>query len=200
LPIIKIYQYDLRFRVPVSSQTAKGSDKVSASQLAKLLVSATVLDFFGPYWVFDGVSLGWSPKELFPVGEYRSTTISLGSRRNGKPNEVDIEVRNVGTLDIGCLVNYLRNCRIDLNPTGIRSLENIFKWLYAIFRDDPSRRMFSRPNINAFFQRSRETSMTLASTSGVLEAIRGKYQPEISIGLLLKSQLTAVQGYFRPFS
>lgn len=139
------------------------------------------MDFLGPYFVFDGVSLGWSPKELFPIGEARSTAISLGARRDGKPNEVEVDIRNVGTLDIRGLVNYLQNGRIDLNPTGNPSLESMFKWLNALFRDDPARRMISRPNSNAFFQRSKETSMTLASTGGVLEALRGKSQPELPV-------------------
>ena len=165
--------------MPESSQ-AKGSDKITAAQLAKVLVDNTLVDFLGPYFVFDGVSLGWSPKELFPVGKARSTAISLGARRDGKPNEVEVNIRNAGMLDIRGLVNYLKNGRIDLNPTGNPRLENMLKWLSALFRDDPARRMVSRPNNNAFFQRSRETSMALASTGGVLEALRGKYQSELS--------------------
>lgn len=111
-----------------------------------------------------------------PVGESRSTTISLGKRRDEKPNEVDIEVRNVGPLDIGGFVKYLRAGRIDLNPMGNHNLEIIMKWLSALFRDGPSRTMVSRPNSSAYFQRSRENSMTLASTGGVLEALHGKHR------------------------
>jgi hypothetical protein len=111
-----------------------------------------------------------------PIGDARSTAISLGARRDGKPNEVEINIRNVGPLDIRSLVNYLKNCRIDLNPAGNPSLENAFKWLQALLRDDPARRLISRANSNAFFQRTKETSMALASTGGVLEALRGIYQ------------------------
>jgi hypothetical protein len=178
--------------VPESSQT-KGSDRVTAAQLAKVLVNNTLADFLGLHFVFDGISLGWSPKELFPVGEARSTSISLGTRRDCKPNEVEVKIRNVGTLEIRSLVNYLKNGRIDLNPTGNTGLENMFKWLNALFRDDPARRMVSRPNSNAFFQRSRETSMTLASTSGVLEALRGKSQIRTIYLTSRKDLLTAIQ-------
>lgn len=143
--------------------------------MARVLVNTTLVDFLGPHFIFDGVSLGFSPTELMPVGEFRSTVISLNCR-DDKLNEVEIDVRNVGTLDIRGLANYLKNGRFDLNPTGNPSLENMFKWLNALFRDDPARRMVSRPNSNAFFQRSRDTSMTLASTGGVLEALRGKCQ------------------------
>jgi hypothetical protein len=165
--------------VPESSQ-ARGSDVATSAQLGKVLLTNTLAEFLGPSFVFDGASKGFSPSKLFPVGESRSTTISLGSRMN-KPNEVEVEVRNVGTLDIRGLFNYLENGRIDLNPTGNTNLGTMLSWLNAIFRDDPARRMVSRPNSNAFFQRSRETSMTLASTGGVLEALRGKCQPDLSI-------------------
>lgn len=178
--MLKFSRYDLRFRVPESSQ-ARGSDIATATQMARVLVNATLVQFLGEHFVFDGVSIGFSPTELFPVGEARSTAISLGARRDGKPNEVEVKIRNVGALDIRALVNYLQNGRIDLNPSGNPSLENMFKWLNALFRDDPARRMVSRPNSNAFFQRSTETSMILASTGGVLEALRGKFQPGLSI-------------------
>lgn len=154
--------------------------------MARILINAAVVNFLGAHFVFDG-SNGWSPTDLMPVGESRSTTISLGKRRDNKPNEVEVEVRNVGTLDIRGLVNYLKTGRIDLNPTGNPGLESMFKWLNALFRDDPARRMVSRPNSNALFQRSRETSMTLASTGGVLEALRGKCQPVPPIFLLRKA-------------
>jgi hypothetical protein len=71
LPTIKIYQcvaqpfwfqnlivirYDLRFRVPESSQ-ARGSDKVTASQMARLLVHSGLKSLLGEHFVFDGVSV-----------------------------------------------------------------------------------------------------------------------------------------------
>jgi hypothetical protein len=141
----------------------------------RVLVNTTLVQFLGAHFVFDGISLGFSPKELFPVGEARSTAISLGVRRDGKPNEVEVNIRNVGPLNIRDLINYLKNGRIDLNPMGNPGLENMFKWLNALLKD-PVRGMVSRPNSNAFFQRTGETSMTLASTGGVLEALRGIYQ------------------------
>lgn len=144
--------------------------------LRRVLVNTTLVDFLGRYFVFDGVSLGFSPTVLMPVGESRSTTISLGERRDGKPNEVEIEVRNVGPLDIIGFLKYLKIGRFDLNPMGKPILEVILKYLNALFREGPARRMISRPNSNAFFQRSRETSMALGSTGGVLEALRGIYQ------------------------
>lgn len=147
----------------------------------RILVNTTLVKFLGEHFIFDGVSIGFSPTELFPVGDTRSTSISLVARKDGKQNEIEVSIRNVGPLDIRALVHYLKGGRIDHNPTGIPALETTFKWLNALLRDDPARRMVCRPNSNVFFQRTKDTSMTLASTGGVLEALRGMCNLYLSI-------------------
>jgi hypothetical protein len=166
-------RYDLRFKVPETSQ-ARGSDKVTANQMARVLVNTTLVSFLGPDFVFDGVSLGWSLKELMPVGTSLISVISLGDRPNARPNEAEIEVRNVGLLDIGHLVAYLRAAKIDINPMGNSALEPLLKWLNAVFRAEPARTMITRPSSNAYFSVTGENSMVLRSTGGVLQALRGK--------------------------
>lgn len=172
---LMLNRYDLRFRVPESSQ-ARGSDKVTASQMARVLLNTTLTDFLGTHFVFDGVSLGWSPKELMAVGQSRSTTISLGKRRDDKPNEVEIFIRNSGTLNIGALVSHLQSGEIGLNLAGNHIIEPVLKWLNALVRSDPEKSMISKRNSNAFYHRSKETSAILHSTGGILEALRGNFQ------------------------
>lgn len=69
-----------------------GSEKVTATQMARVLVNSDYISLLRPNFVFDGVSLGFSPEALMPIGESRTTLISLGERRDQKPNEVEIGV------------------------------------------------------------------------------------------------------------
>ena len=173
LPVIKIYQYDIRMAVPSSSQR-RGSEKVSAMQQAKVLLR--VQSLWGSSFVFDGVSLGWSPDLLMPNGESRSTTIDLDDHTAIKPNQVDIHVRCNGPLNIRGLVNYLMSGTSGLMAHDDPSIEDCFKMLNALFRQDPASRFITRPRSSAFFQRSPGLMMTLQSTGGILEALRGMYQ------------------------
>jgi hypothetical protein len=143
--------------------------------MARVLVHTTLVNFLGPNFVFDGVSLGWSPNELMATDQSRNTIISLGQRKDNKPNEVEIEITCSGTLDIRGLVQYLTHGNIEPNPSGNQQLENQLKWLQAVFRSDIQTRMVSRPNSSAFFDRSPGTTMALQSTGGVLEARRGMW-------------------------
>jgi eukaryotic translation initiation factor 2C len=85
------------------------------------------------------------------------------------------QLKNVGALDIPAFALYLENGKIDLNPAGTKH-ENVLKWLNAVFRADPASRMTTRPNSNAFFSRSKGTTMILQSTGGLVEARRGFFQ------------------------
>jgi hypothetical protein len=144
--------------------------------MARVLVHATLKDFLGKDFVFDGVSLGFSPKMLFPVGESRTTTIKMGERKDKTPNEVEIAIKNKGPMNIGLLVNLLQTRNLGLNPMGNSLIETMLKWLNCVYREDPVNRMITRPNSSAFFQRSNGTSIPLESTGGVLEGVRGLYQ------------------------
>jgi hypothetical protein len=183
--------------VPPSSQ-ARGSDKVTAQQMARVLVNEVLIEFLGPNFVFDGVSLGWSPNELMPIGQSRTTTISLGQRRDNKPNEVEIQITCSGTLDIRSLVHYLTNGNIEPNPAGNPYLENQLKWLQAVFRSELMARMVSRPNSNAYFDRSPGTTMALQSTAGVLEARRGMYLLAFLQDIHSLTPLTRFPTHFTP--
>lgn len=50
-------RYKLRFRIPESSQL-RGSDKVTDSQMARLLLDAVLAGLLGPDFIFDVVSNG----------------------------------------------------------------------------------------------------------------------------------------------
>src|SRR5437762_532465 len=105
-------------KVPPSSQL-RGSDVVTPTQLAKVLLHDTVTSFWGKRFLFDGnatpsfrwpsnsygagVSLGWSPDAIVPIGETRTTIIDLPGGRPGRINQVEMSIRCTGTLNISAL-------------------------------------------------------------------------------------------------
>lgn len=174
LPIVKIYQYDIQMIVPISSQR-RGVEKLSAYQQAKVLLKAELL--WGKEFVFDGVSLGWSTKLLVVDGE-GTKIIDLEGHTAEKPNQVQIKIRKTGSLSIRALVNYLMSGARDGKSSDRMSpeVENCFKALNALYRQDPAARFWTRPNSAAFFVRTPKLTLKLQSTGGVLEAIRGMFQ------------------------
>ncbi|KAI9714677.1 MAG: hypothetical protein M1812_006342 [Candelaria pacifica] len=198
LPIVKIFEYSIVLKVPESSQR-RGSDKVSSFQLARVLLNNTFAQFVGANFVFDGVSRGWSPKEFVSEGETKSTRIELEGHRPDKPNQIDVAIRNNGPLNIGLFVQYMRGQLIDLDPMGNLAIEPVLKWLNAIYRKDPASRFVTRPNTNAYFQRSPDTTMELTSTAGVLEAVRGMFQTvQLRFGRITLNVDTATTAFFVP--
>ncbi|KAH0555907.1 hypothetical protein GP486_006150, partial [Trichoglossum hirsutum] len=149
--------------------------------------------------VVIGVSLGWSPDEIVPIGETRTTIIDLPGGRPGRINQVEMSIRCTGTLNIAALVNFIKGGQIPLDPMGDTVLESLLKWLGALFRKDPMSRFVTRPNSNAYFERSRETSIPLHSTNGVLEAWRGMYQTvQIRFGRITVNVDTATTAFWTP--
>ncbi|KAI9841958.1 MAG: hypothetical protein M1837_000278 [Sclerophora amabilis] len=198
MPVIKIYQYDIRMVVPLSSQH-RGSEKVTAMQQARILMHDALRSFWGPNFAFDGVCKGWSPDAFVPVGEERSTTVDLSAEKGARKNEVEVSIRNVGKLNIGALVEYLEKGRIDLDPMGNPMIEPLLKWLNAIFRQDPASRFVTRPNSNAYFERTPSTTMSLKSTGDVLEAMRGVFQTvQIRFGRMTLNVDTATTAFWSP--
>ncbi|KAI9878840.1 MAG: hypothetical protein M1830_010363 [Pleopsidium flavum] len=175
LPVVKTYQYDMQLRVPKSSQR-RGNDKVSPLQQMKALTHDAVKTFWGDDFVFDGVSLAWSPIELIAIGETVSTTVDLEGHSVQKPNQVEITIRNNGALDIKALVDYIQGGHIELDYMGNQTIEPLMKWLNAIFRKDPASKLITRSKSNAYFERTPSAMKTLSSTGGMLEALRGTFQ------------------------
>lgn len=191
-------RYEFRFRVPEDSQI-KGSDKVGTQQLARVLMTKEVTEFLGDNFVFDGVSLGWSPNLIIPVGDAQTNVVELEKRRDGKPNSVEVSVKSLGPLKIGVLVSYIQGGKIDLNPAGNESIENILKWIQAVFRKDPATRFITRPNSSAYFDRSPETTMPLRSAKNVLEARRGVFQSvQLRFGRITLNVDTATTPFWAP--
>ena len=169
----KVYQYDIRMRVPPGSQR-RGDDKVSAAQQAKVMMSSQ--NFFGPNFVFDNVSTGWSATELFPVGEYRDHMVILPGHTEEKPNQVEIRVRNSGKLNIRELVAYLENSGLAGIATKNPDINDCFRAINALYRQDAAARFLSHPKSSAFFIRTPGLRLLLQSTGGILEALRGVFQ------------------------
>jgi len=160
-------------RVPPSSQR-RGSEKVSGMQQAKAVLKASL--FWGDNFVFDNVSLGWSIDALIAIGEERIAFIPLDGHTAEKPNEIEVTIRNVGTLNLKKFVGHLQHS----GATGVMSddveITDIFKALNATYRQDPAARFITRPKSTAFFIRAPGLSLTLQSTGGILEALRGAFQ------------------------
>ncbi|MCJ1478569.1 hypothetical protein MMC13_007250 [Lambiella insularis] len=174
LPTVKVYQYEIRMAVPVSSQR-RGSEKVSVMQQAKVVLKAR--KFWGDSFTFDNNTLGWSTTLLMPVGESRTAFIELDDQPNPeKPNQVEVTLRNSGTLNVKKFVGHLLNSGTSGTISNDRDIENIFKALNAAYRQDPASRFTTRPNSSAFFSRSPALVLTLQSTGGILEALRGAFQ------------------------
>ena len=173
LPVIKIYQFDVRLVVPSSSQR-RGSKKVSTTQQAKAVLRAQKL--WGNNFVFDNVSLGWSTDLLMPIGESRTAFLDLDGHSAEKPNQVEVSIRNAGTLNIKKFVNYISTSKTSGVHSSDPEIDDTFKALNAIYRQDPAARFITRPKSTAFFVRSPSLSLTLQSTGGVLEALRGAFQ------------------------
>jgi hypothetical protein len=184
-------RYNFSFKIPPECQL-RGNDAVSAQQLARLLV--TIDDFLGPDFVFDQVSKGWSPKSLFESPS-ETKEIDMGKRRDGGKNTIVVTISKSKILDIRGFVGWLRSGQYVLNPYGHQKMEDILKWLQATFRKEPAARFATKPNGNAYFARSPETSMALRSTNGVLEALRGVFQTmQIRFGRLTLNVVSIYTG------
>ncbi|KAI9783161.1 MAG: hypothetical protein M1816_001483 [Peltula sp. TS41687] len=198
LPTVKTHTYEIRMRVPVSSQR-RGKSEVSAAQLDTVMRQDAVKAFFKDNFVFDGVSLGWSTTELLPINETRSTMIDLPGSTPDRPNEVEIQFRNVGTVNILALVKYIMEKRIELDPMGNKEIEPTLKWLNAVYRQDPASKWVTRPGGSAYYDRAPGTFMSLRSTADVLEAVRGIYQTvQLRFGKLTINVDTATTAFWAP--
>ncbi|MCJ1420408.1 hypothetical protein MMC32_006765 [Xylographa parallela] len=173
LPIVKVYQFDIRMVVPSSSQR-RGSEKVSAMQQAKAVLKAQQL--WGDNFVFDNVSLGWSTDLLMPIGDSRTVFLDLNGHTAEKPNQVEVSMRNTGALNIKKFVDYITTSKSFGIQSSDPEIEDTFKALNAIYRQDPASRFITRPKSTAFFVRAPSLSLVLQSTGGVLEALRGAFQ------------------------
>ena len=183
--------------IPAESQR-RGSDKLTSMHFAKALDKAK--DFLGSNFIFDGVSLGWSIDLLVDVSkEPKMRRIDLDGHSKDRPNQVDVALRNTGPLNIRALVDWLKS-----NKSGLMSYENpkvefVLKFLNATYRQDPASRLITRPKSSAFFQRSPNLSLTLQSTGGVLEALRGIHQAvQVSFGKLSLNIDVVCSAFFVP--
>ena len=164
-------------KVPPSSQR-RGSEKVTALQTVKAMLVSQYL--WGNFFIFDGVSLAWSTEELLQGDEEQSTVIDLPGHSIDRPNQIEITLKKTGKLNIRKLVEYLESGLAGL-VSGNLDVDDVFKALNALFRDDPSKRLITFPKSSAYFSRVDTLCQPLASTAGVLEAMRGIHQ-SISFG------------------
>ena len=164
-------------KVPQSSQR-RGSEKVTDMQTVKAMLASEHL--WGNFFVFDGVSLGWSTEELLQGDEEQSTVINLPGHSDDKPNQIELTLEKTGKLNVRKLVEYLESGLAGL-VSGHSDVDNVFKALNALFRDDPSKRLITFPKSSAYFSRVDTLCQPLTSTAGILEAMRGIHQ-SISFG------------------
>ena len=165
-------------------------------QQAKVLIEAKQL--LGENFVFDGVSVGWTNDQLCPVTQTLDTMIDLPGHSTERHNQVHLKIRNSGTVNIRALVNWLRSgdgliSNVDSN------VEDAIKYLNATYRQDPASRWITRPKTSSFFHRSPSLTLSLASTGGVLEAIRGIHQTiQVAFGHLSLNVDTVCAAFYVP--
>ncbi|KAI9833531.1 MAG: hypothetical protein M1826_007145 [Phylliscum demangeonii] len=198
LPTKKTYAYEMSFKVPESSQR-RGNATVSPTQLKFVMRHPEVGAFLKENFVFDGVSMGWSATLLMPTGERRTTLVDFPSSKPDRPNQVEIEIFNKGSLNILALVKYLTEQKVELDPMGNKEIEPLLKWINAVYRQDPASRWVTRPNSNAYYDRAPGTYMPLRSTAEVLEAVRGVFQTvQIRFGKLTINVDTSTTAFWSP--
>jgi hypothetical protein len=133
------------------------------------------------------------------VGKDNSALIDLPGHKPERPNQVHINLRCTGTLNIATLVQYIMSGAIETNPMGNKTIEPLLKWLNAVYRQDPASRWVSRPNASAYYDRTPETSMALKSTGGILEALRGVFQTvQLRFGRLTMDVDTTTTAFYTP--
>jgi len=173
---VQTYQYEVKMAVPLSSQR-RGSAKVTAMQQTKAMLQAVKL--WGQNFVFDNVSLGWSGWStdlLMEFGEEREATLALDGHTPENPNEITIIIRNAGTLNVRKVVQCLSTSGRTGVANSVPAIEDCFKALNAVYRQDPASRFITRPKSTAYFHRVPSLCLPLQSTGGILEAMRGAFQ------------------------
>ena len=143
-------------------------------QQAKVVLRAQ--QFWGANFVFDNVALGWSTDLLMPISGTLTARLDLDGHINEKPNQVEVSIRNTGTLNIRKFVDHLTSSGSSGVISSGPAIEDVFKALNAVYHQDPASRFITRPKSSAFFQRSLGLSLILESTGGILEALRGAFQ------------------------
>lgn len=147
-------------------------------QQTKVLIQTRHM--WGQFFVYDGISIGWSTEDLIPDNKERTAMIDLPGHTKERPNQVEVAMRKSGKLNIRDLVSFLQSGSAGL-VSGRQDIDEVFKALNALFRDDPSQRLITFPKSTAYFSRIDSLCKPLGSTAGVLEAMRGIHQ-SVSFG------------------
>jgi eukaryotic translation initiation factor 2C len=162
-------------RVPPESQI-RGKSEPGLAQIERLWKTPSLLALVSSNFAFDGVSRGYSPNLFIPPNEERSTIITVGPpRRDGITNTVEVTMRNSGALNMKGVVDQTLAGHSSLDISGT-DMDLPMQWLNTIFRKDPSSRMVTRPNSQAYFERNPATALILQSTGGMLQAVKGLFQ------------------------
>ena len=178
----------------------RGNDKVSSMQEAKAFDKGKHL--WGERFIYDGAGTGWSADPLIPMGGEKTVIIDLDGHSSERPNQVKAIMINNGPLNIRRLVDYLKANKsglLSLSSEKKREIEDVLRFINCTYRQDPASRLITRPKSSAFFQRSSGLSLTLQSTGGVLEALRGIHQAiQVSFGKLSLNVDVVCSAFYVP--
>ena len=167
---LKVHQYTVLFSIPKSSQRPSkrpGDRKISTAQVEEA-VTKVEDGFLGQYLALNAdFTQGWTTEEIPESTTGKSTIIDLSGHTAERPRQVQIDIRNTGSLDLNRFIDYLRS-----KETFGPEVENWFKALNAIFRDDAACRWMSTQNSSNFFNRSVEGKRV----AGIIEAVHGIHQ------------------------
>ncbi|KFY15983.1 hypothetical protein V492_01644 [Pseudogymnoascus sp. VKM F-4246] len=83
---------------PLHRRIVTHQDDLPHADARCVLMTWAVTTLLSENFVFDGVSLGWSPNLIVLLGKAETNVVELDKRRDSKPNSVEVSVKSTGAL------------------------------------------------------------------------------------------------------
>lgn len=194
----KLSAFKVEIKIPVTSQI-RGEGQPSVNQLANVLRLEGLETFWGPQFVFNNVSKGWSTSTLGQeVGDQNTMRFELPGHREDRPQQVDVTISRTKDLELRDLVLYLKGNHFDTNPLPRDDVRDSLEFLTAMYRKDPAKRFHARPKSNAYFDGKHGEKVDLQCTNGLLQAWRGLFQSvQIRFNTITMNVDTATTTFWR---
>lgn len=189
-------RYKITISIPKDSRLkTPDDDKATTQQKARVFLKKELTDELGEHFVFDGTSLGWSTKCIVEEKKNITFTINMEKRKDNAPNKIDVNVYNMGKLDLKKFKEYIEKGVYEKNPTGNADWEDIIKWVQAAFRKDPEQRLVAKPKSNAFYVKNESFEEKLGS---LLDSRKGVFQTmQLRFGRMTLNVDTATTAFWR---
>ncbi|CAZ85753.1 unnamed protein product [Tuber melanosporum] len=211
LPRLQLYMYDIR--VTAAGKKEGSSEEVKQcppAMIGRILQTPQAKEILGDGFVFDGVSIGWATKKLPIEGDTATFGLEIPGARPGRAFGCTIGVQYDGPFTCDALTNWvLREQQKGITIEALANYEQdqevllCLKFINSLLRKDCTERFVSGQGNKSttFFDKSRDgnTSLTLSSTQGVIEAWRGFYQTASArFGQITVNVDTATATFIKP--